>query len=185
MKLLIVSLAALLLNTVAASAQTVEPPAPGKAVVYFVRPSGLGLLINFSYYDSAKFIGKYNGPKYMRYECKPGKHLFWATSENRDFIDAELEEGKIYMIEAVPQMGAVKAGVKLVPVNPKDPKQMGRIRKLMSKKTAETFTQDELDRETLNSKSSIESGIEKYKKEKEKGTNNKIGILRKEDFATL
>lgn len=68
------------------------PPAPAdKAVVYFVRTSGLGFAINFTYIDSVTLIAKANGTNYVRYECDPGNHLFWARSENRDFVEAELE----------------------------------------------------------------------------------------------
>lgn len=183
MKRIFILSTVLLLHCFTVRSQEIQSPAPGKSVVYFVRPSGLGLLINFTYYDSAKFIGKFNGPKYMRYECSPGKHLFWATSENRDFVEAELEEGKIYFIEAVPQMGAVKAGVQLVPLNPNDPKRMKKIHKLMNKKTSETFTEAELEQETRKSRASIESGLERYQKLKANNNRN-ISILKKEDNLT-
>lgn len=64
------------------SAQSLTPAPTGKAVVYFVRPSLLGFAINFSYFDSTALIGRFNAPKYIRYECDPGPHLFWARSEN-------------------------------------------------------------------------------------------------------
>ncbi|MDX1315030.1 MAG: hypothetical protein R3356_05960, partial [Eudoraea sp.] len=87
-----------------------------KATVYFTRASGLGALINFTYFDGEKAIGKFNGPKYMKYECDPGKHLFWARSENKSFVEAELQAGKVYLIDVLPRMGGLKASVKLVPV---------------------------------------------------------------------
>jgi hypothetical protein len=149
------------------------PPAPeGKAVVYFARPSAMGFAINFIYFDSAKVIGRFNGPKYIRYECDPGKHIFWARSENKDFIDAEVEAGKIYFIEASPKMGAVKAGVKLEPVDPKDEKTMGKILKLMSKKPSESFTEAELATEYKNFEDVVQKGMEKYSEEKAKGQAN-------------
>src|SRR5688572_16620712 len=106
----------------------VAPAPQDKAVVYFVRTSGMGAAINFTYFDSATVIGRSNGTNYIRYECQPGYHLFWGRSENRDFIEAELEAGKIYCIEAVPQMGAVKAGVKLRPVDESDEKTIKRLK---------------------------------------------------------
>lgn len=141
-----------------------------RAVVYFARPSSLGFAINFSYFDSTKLIGKFNGPKYIRYECEPGIHLFWARSENRDFVEAEVEAGKIYFIEAIVKMGALKAGVELLPVDPNDEKRMKKILKLIGKKPSESFTVSELeyDRDT----GVISRGIEKYKKEKEEGKIN-------------
>src|SRR5688572_28868858 len=105
-----------------ATGQTLEPAPLNKAVVYFVRPTSIGFAINFSYFDSTQLIGKFNGPAYIRYECEPGKHLFWACSENRDFVEAEVEAGKIYFIEAAVMMGAVKAAVDLKPLDFKNAK---------------------------------------------------------------
>src|SRR5687768_7278818 len=88
-----------LLITISLIAQNIEPAPPDKAVIYFTRTGSLGLAINFSYFDSTKLVGVFNGPKYIRYECEPGTHLFWARSENRSFIEGEVEAGKIYFIE--------------------------------------------------------------------------------------
>ena len=95
--------------------QEFKKPSEGKSMVYFVRTTSLGFLINFKYFDNEKYLGKFNYGKYIAYECEPGKHLFWSKSENIDFIEAELEANKIYIIDSEPQMGAIKAGVKLVP----------------------------------------------------------------------
>lgn len=146
------------------------PPAPdGMAVVYFVRTSSLGLAINFSYFDSTKLIGRFNGPKYIRYECTPGHHLLWGRSENRDYIEAEVEAGKIYFIWAVPEMGFAKASIGLYPVDPSDEKTMTKIFKLMAKQPAETFTSEKLEADAKDLKEAIDRGMEKYKEIKEKG----------------
>jgi hypothetical protein len=137
-----------------------------KAVVYFVRTSIAGFAINFSYFDSTKLIGVFNGPKYIRYECQPGQHLFWARSENRDFVEAELEAGKIYFIEAIAKMGAIKASVELQPVNPNDISKMEKIIKFLNKNSSESFTEDELKKETIRLQSAIDRGLEKFKEEK-------------------
>ena len=149
--------------------QNLNPAPEGKAVVYFVRTSSTGFAINFSYFDSTKLIGVFNGPKYIRYECEPGQHLFWARSENRDFVEAELEAGKIYFIEAIVKMGAIKAAVELRPVNTDDSKKMEKIFKLLNKKPSESFTEEELRNETIRLESAIERGLEKYREEKGSG----------------
>ncbi len=127
----------------ASGAQIIDSVPEGKSVVYFMRPSGLGMAINFSYYDGDQIIGKFNGGKYLKYECDPGAHTFWARSENRSFLEAELEEGKMYVVEAVPMMGAIKAGVLLVPIN-SDSTKMNRFQKLMLKRPSESFSEAEL-----------------------------------------
>jgi len=91
--------------------QIIEPAPSDKAVVYFVRPSTYGWAINFTFFDSTQVIGRFNGGKFLRYECEPGDHIFWARSENKDFVSANLDPGKIYLIEAIPVMGVVKASV--------------------------------------------------------------------------
>ena len=163
---------ALVLITSSLVAQDMEPAPTDKAVIYFTRTSSLGFAINFSYFDSTTVIGVFNGPKYIRYECEPGKHLFWARSENRDFVEAEVEAGKIYFIEALVKMGAVKAGVELEPVDPSDTKKMEKILKLMGKKESESFTAEELQKETERLGDAITSGLQKYEEDKKKGKTN-------------
>jgi len=157
--------------------QDIQPAPENKAVVYFARVSSLGFAINFTYFDSATVIGRFNGTNYLRYECEPGKHLFWARSENRDFVEAEVEAGKIYFIEAAPQMGGIKAGVSLIPVGPADEKRIKKIVKLIKKKGPETFTKEELEKENNKFKDVIEKGLEKYNGEK--GNVKKIQRLEK------
>lgn len=134
----------LLCGTSILSAQTIEPAPADKAVVYFVRASGLGAAINFHHYDGDQLIGKFNGAKYLRYECEPGKHLFWGRSENRSFVEAEVAAGGIYVIEVVPQMGGLKAGVKLQPINPQAGEIPKRIRRLVTKKPSQQFSPETL-----------------------------------------
>ena len=153
-----------------AKAQTVEPAPNDKAVVYFARPNTLGLAINFVYFDGEKVIGRFMGNRYMRYECEPGEHLFWAKAENRDFITADVEAGKIYVVEAIPVMGAVRAGVRLEPINSADYK-MKSIQKLLGKKGPEQLNEIEFQKQQRQKESIIKSGMEKYAKLKRKPKN--------------
>lgn len=172
MKKIIVLVFPLFLITIHLIGQSIEPAPTDKAVIYFTRTSTLGFAINFSYFDSTKLIGVFNGPKYIRYECDPGTHLFWARSENRDFVEAEVEAGKIYFIEAIVKMGAIKAGVELQPIDPADTKKMDRIFKLLNKKPSESFTIQELQAETVRLQDAIIRGMAKYEEEKKKGKVN-------------
>jgi hypothetical protein len=171
-----------ILTSIPSIAQEIPDAPTDKAVVYFARTSSLGFAINFVYFDSLQAIGRFNGPKYMRYECEPGKHLFWARSENKDFVEADLEAGKIYFIEVEVKMGAIKAGVELSPVDPKDTKTMDKILKLVAKKPSETFTKEELETETKNFDDVVVRGFSKYNEDKQKG--KAIKILSKTMFYT-
>ena len=166
------------LFSTASYSQELNKPSEGKALVYFTRVSSTGFLINFKYFDNEKYLGKFNYGKYLAYECEPGKHLFWAKSENVDYLEAELEAGKVYIIDSEPQMGAIKAAVKLVPFdNNKD--NYKNVEKYERKKSAilgaivgakefkisdEDFAEAGNDQESL-----VKRSIEKYEKRKAKG----------------
>jgi hypothetical protein len=164
-------------------AQDLKPPNEGKAIVYFTRVSSVGFLINFKYFDGDQYLGKFNHGKYLAYECEPGKHLFWAKSENIDYLEAELEAGKIYIIDSEPQMGAFKAGVKLVPYD-RDPSHYKNQKKYEQKRkdiieaitqqteyisSGEAMEESQKDMEDL-----IRRGTEKYNKKKSEGAAIKV-----------
>ncbi|MEO0471031.1 MAG: hypothetical protein AAF206_15495 [Bacteroidota bacterium] len=122
------------------AAQDIEPAPNDKAVVYFLRPEGFwGGAVKFTYFDGNKVVGKFAGRNYIRYECEPGTHNFWAKSENRSYVQGNLEPGKIYLIEAQPTAGILYARVRLKPVDPSS-KDMWRFQKLITNKGGKKFT---------------------------------------------
>lgn len=158
--------------------QELRKPSDGKSIVYFVRSSSTGFLINFKYFDGEKYLGKFNYGKYFVYECEPGKHIFWSRSENTDFIEADLEVGKTYIVDSEAQMGAIKAGVKLVPFNPnaesyKTPKKFEKkkanILKSISENKEYVATDLDLKEGAAEYESIIKKSTGKYNKLKEKG----------------
>jgi len=155
-------IALLLAATTFASAQDIQPAPANKAVVYFVRASSDGFLINFSYFDSASMIGIFAGKGYIRYECTPGKHIFWARSENKDYVEANLEAGKIYFINAIVQMGLVKAQVMLAAVDGKNPKKMKGLLKLLAKNPPMTMSDQDLKAKQEEFKPVIDRGLKEY-----------------------
>lgn len=141
-------------------------PKSGKAVVYFVRTNGAGFLINFRYFDYDKFIGKFAGEGYLRYECDPGKHSFWVGASNSSYVTADLEAGKIYVIETIPVMGMAYARVKIEIPNrlsaKKYPSQKKRIFKTLSKEGNDKSPSPEDLINQSDYKKEIERGIENY-----------------------
>ncbi|MBT8284470.1 MAG: hypothetical protein HKO75_03735 [Flavobacteriaceae bacterium] len=144
-----------------------QPPLE-TSTVYFTRANALGALINFTYFDGEEAIGKFNGLGYFVYECEPGKHLFWARSENKSFVEAELQPGGTYLIDVVPKMGGLKASVRLIPVDVSDYK-MKKIQKLVTKQEARTFSEEELAEIQTDMAEVIARGMENYEKMQEKG----------------
>ena len=169
MKNLLILFGLIIFSSPFCEGQNISPAPADKAVVYFVRPSSLGFAVNFTYFDSTTLIGKFNAPRYMRYECNPGRHLFWARSENKDFVEAEVDAGKIYFIEAIPHMGALKAAVELKPLDLMNEKELKKVFELINKKPSETFSILEIEMETQNMHDVIIQGMESYKEEKAKG----------------
>lgn len=91
-------------------------PSPEKALVYFMRPSGMAFAVNFQIWDSDRFVGLSQAKSYFAYECDPGKHLFLGIAENRVAIEADLVAGKSYYIGTNVRMGAWKARMDFTPV---------------------------------------------------------------------
>lgn len=169
--------------------QELQKPSEGKTMVYFTRVDQMGFLINFKYFDGEKYLGKFNHGKYLAYECEPGKHLFWAKSENVHFVEADLEADKIYVIDSEPQMGAFKAGVKLIPFN-NDPasfknekkytKRKNRILESISEGKSYLISVEDQKEQEKDLKDLVTRMMEKYNKFK--ANNEEITQLPKEMF---
>ncbi|QBZ97357.1 hypothetical protein [Flavobacterium sangjuense] len=159
--------------------QQIDKPKEDKALVYFTRFDAAGFLINFKYFDGEKYLGKFNYGKYLVYECEPGKHIFWSKAENFDFVDANLEAGKVYIIDARPKMGAFKAGVELVVFNKEldnYDRYKKRIFKSIEKGERYIANDEELKSEEVEIKDLIQKGMEKYTKLKNENS-DKIAVL--------
>lgn len=150
--------------------QSIDKPSEGKSLVYFLR-SGPGYLLNFRIYDKDKFLGAISGGNYLVYECEPGEHLFWATSENRDYIEASLLPNSVYVINAEGQMGAFLAGVNLKPLNPNEFRDKKLFYQVVKNDTKHVF-----DYPTDNKSENIKKGLETYDNLKSSNS-NKIMIL--------
>lgn len=156
-------------SSIATAQENIEPPTEGKSVVYFIRSNQLGALINFKYFDGKKYLGKFNGRHYLRYECEPGKHTFWAKSENIDFIEADLKAGSIYFIEAKANMGMFKASVKLFTVDFQNERQLKKIKKVFTKEDPLEPNTEKIAKEAVKLEKRIEKWFAKIAKKKKKG----------------
>jgi len=97
-------------------AAPVAGPAPDKALVYFMRPSGMGFAINFQIWDSDHFVGLNQAKSYFVYECDPGTHLFIGIAENKVALKADLDAGKSYYVGTNVRTGWGKARMQFTPV---------------------------------------------------------------------
>lgn len=159
-----------LLLTFRLEAQEFKKPSLGKSMVYFVRYSGTGLFINFKYFDEDMYLGKFNGMNYMTYECEPGKHVFWASGDNRQFVEADLLSDKVYVVEVIPTIGTMKAGLKLFPLQKENKESLANVAELLNKKEPRLIlnSESEYDMEEKLT-NSIRKGLEEYNRRKNGG----------------
>lgn len=169
--LLLCCLTAILLNM--ESAQDLPRPAAGKSLVIFERPPVTALAVQIRLFDSTTYIGLMGAGGHLIYECTPGIKLFWATAENRDFMQADLAPDQVYLVQILAVTGALQARVKLQPYNPtkknaeKIKKQfIKRIDKGKEKKIGATLADETPER----TEQAIQNGMERYQtlKDKEK-----------------
>lgn len=142
--------------------QEILKPSEGKSLVYFIRPSAGAFLIEFKLFHQDKYLGKLKANRYLTYECDPGEQLFWASSENRDFVKANLEPNKVYVISVMPQFGAFVAGVNMVPLSPNDFQAKNDFNYIIKKNKGAAFTEESV--KFSDEYESIVAGLEKYKK---------------------
>lgn len=147
-------------------------PKEGKSLVYVIR-SGAGVLLNFRVFKDDKFIGALSSGNYYIVECDPGKHLFWATSENRDFVETNLEANKVYVLNLQGQMGAFIASVSLKPMNPTKKSDKKLLYRTLKNLKAVVYDSNKV---TEDKSENIKQGMEKYE-ELKKSNSNKIRIL--------
>lgn len=95
-------------------------PEPGKAIVYIVRPSGVGGLIRFNVFvddkEAASEMGYTRASQYIYFDVAPGKHLIYSKAENWAEIPVEANAGDVIFIQQEPSMGIIMARNSLVKV---------------------------------------------------------------------
>ena len=100
--------------------EAVAGPAPGKAMVVFIRPSSRGYPAHSAVFDDEKFICMVPYNSKYAYMAEPGSHQFMVVSEAADFMKADLVAGKTYYVIVEPRMGAWRARFSLLPVHRQD-----------------------------------------------------------------
>jgi hypothetical protein len=146
-------------------AQGFQPPAEGKAVIYFVRVSGWGGAVSFEYFHGDKYIGVFKGKNYMRYECDPGEQLLWASSENKEFLTADLKAGGTYIVIVDVIMGGWKAHVGLKPITVNDRELFERAKKLVMKKKPVVTSEEKIKKLNKKLEDFIPEMLSRYENE--------------------
>jgi len=108
-----------------------EAPQPDKALVVFMRPKKIAGYVSSVIFDDQALVAVLMDYTYAAYQTTPGKHRFMVVSEAADFMDADLEAGKVYFGLVNVRMGVWRGRFSLVPVTPHD-KDWQHVRKWLS-----------------------------------------------------
>jgi len=148
--------------TLPAFSQGFNPPSEGKAVVYFVRVSGWAGASTFEFFHQDKFIGSLKGKSYLRYECDPGKNLFWASTENKEFLTADLKAGGTYIVIVDVIEGFWKPHVGLTPIDETNTELFDRARMLVSEKPPTVMPEAKIEKMNKKLKKFITQELDHY-----------------------
>jgi len=145
--------------------QGFKEPSAGKAVVYFVKVTNYGGSTSFEYFHNDKYIGIFKKKNYLRYECDPGEQLFWASSENKEFLAANLKEGGTYIVITDVIMGFWKAHVGLTPIDENDKETFDRAKDLINSKPPIVMDESKIEKMNTKLKKFIKKELEFYEEE--------------------
>jgi Protein of unknown function (DUF2846) len=97
----------------AESAGKKEHPTPelpaGKALIYVIRPTVVGMLIQTKLAVDGDWKGVNKGDTYFFFTLDPGEHAFCSVAENHAVMEATIEAGKTYYLQQHIEMGVMKA----------------------------------------------------------------------------
>ncbi len=96
-----------------ATFQLPKLPEAGKAIVYVVRPTGMGRLIRFNVFvddqEAASEVGYTRGNQYIYFNVSPGEHRIFSKAENWAETSLTAKAGDIFYIRQEPTMGIIMA----------------------------------------------------------------------------
>lgn len=93
--------------------QLPKMPEPGKAIVYVVRPSGLGGMVRFNVFvddqETPSEVGYTRASQYIYFNLAPGVHRIYSKAENWAEVEVKAVAGDIIYIQQEPSMGVIMA----------------------------------------------------------------------------
>lgn len=96
-----------------ASFQLPQAVSPDKALVYVVRPSGVGGLVRFNVFlddqESTSEMGHTRSSQYIHFNVSPGTHKIYSKAENWAETQIVAKSGDVVFIQQEPSMGLIMA----------------------------------------------------------------------------
>ena len=143
------------------------------SVVYFIRNSKMASIVNFSFFDGDQAIGQIAGKSYFRYDCKPGEHIFWAKSENKSFVKADLAPGKVYFIIVHVMVGFIRPNLNLEPIDSED-RYLTKYTKFIQEHASVLTHPKESERIRDDNIDVIDKALKRFDKKESKGNVRKM-----------
>jgi hypothetical protein len=100
--------------------QLPRQPSSGKALVYVVRPSGIGGLIRFNVFVDSKEdnaeVGYTRGGQFIYFSVQPGARKILSKAENWAEMSINVKAGEILYLQQEPAFGVVIARNNIFPI---------------------------------------------------------------------
>lgn len=88
-------------------------PSENQALVYVVRPSGIGGLIRFNVFvddeEPISEMGYTRSSQYIYFTVKPGKRKLFSKAENTAELEIDAKAGDVIFVKQDPSMGLIMA----------------------------------------------------------------------------
>jgi len=95
-------------------------PAEGKAIVYVVRPSGLGGLIRFNVFvdnkQESSEMGYTRSGQYIYFNIEAGDHQVLSKAENWAAVNITAKPNGVIFLQQEPSMGLIMARNNIFPI---------------------------------------------------------------------
>ena len=82
-------------------------PDPGKALVYVMRPTMIGMLYQTKLAVDGNWKGVNKGDSYFYFQLDPGPHAFCSVAENVSIVQLTVEAGKTYYLQQHVKIGVM------------------------------------------------------------------------------
>ncbi len=90
-----------------------QQPAAESALVYVVRPSGLGPIVRFNVFlddkEDSSEMGYTRGSQYIYFQVSPGNHTIFSKAENWAEINIDAKPRDVIFIKQITSMGFIMA----------------------------------------------------------------------------
>jgi hypothetical protein len=98
-------------------------PDAGKALVYVLRPTRLGFVIQTKVAVDGDWKGVNRGDTYFFFQLDPGDHAVCSVAENHSVLQLTVEAGKTYYLQQHIETGVMKARNEIAPMPEDEAKQ--------------------------------------------------------------